>query len=735
MSKLGLASLVALGVLVGPSSAQAKTWVDAGRTVAVDPDRGVDSRVDYASLVRLGPWDDRNYALTLEDLRVLAPNEAELGDPVPAFFRVGMRKAWPELLRSGPAQYPRSALQIFQLMFGGYLVDDRLYRKARREGAEFAVVLEDGVDAATFSSSSSLGEEARVTSPQGAAESAIKVNPMDPARVIAGTNGPGSGQKMHYSLDGGSTWTETILPLGNTCCDPAVDWSSDGQFAYATTLGACSFFGCGVWFYRSDDGGVTWDGLDNVTPGDPRREITNGGSDKEFIHVDKHPSSPHKDNVYVTWHDSNIMKFAVSSDFGDTFTKQSFSSASEDRGIGSDITTDAGGNVYYFWPAFNSRTIRMRKSSDGGSTFASTVVVASTQGSFDFPIPSMETRRVFIYVSADADLSDGPYQGSVYAAWTDTTGPESGSPSDNHARIQVAYSRDGGSTWNTSTPHATSDASSVDRWHQWLAVGEDGTVHVIYYDTRRDGSRSSVDVFYSYSTNGAQSWSDPQLVTSELSPNISDGFEFGDYNGLDIVMSDLVSIFTDNRDESGGASESVDVYAAGIEPGMAPYCGNSTLEPGESCDGAILGGQTCSDFGCSGGSLDCRSDCGGFNLSSCAGCPGPGRVPDGDFTAGGPLRVDRAGGNVTLTWSGVCGDGDDYAVYEGLLGDPNSLDPRLCSTGGATSVTLEPSSGNRFYVVVATDGGSEGSYGLTSADDERAPAAEACLPQQIGSCP
>jgi hypothetical protein len=34
--------------------------------------------------------------------------------------------------------------------------------------------------------------------------------------------------------------------------------------------------------------------------GDPRRELTFSGSDKEFIHVDKHPASPFKDRVYFT---------------------------------------------------------------------------------------------------------------------------------------------------------------------------------------------------------------------------------------------------------------------------------------------------------------------------------------------------------------------------------------------------------------------------------------------------
>ena len=170
---------------------------------------------------------------------------------------------------------------------------------------------------------------------------------------------------------------------------------------------------------------------------------------------------------------------------------------------------------------------------------------------------------MFIYVSADADLSAGPYGGSVYAAWTDTTGPESNNPQNNHARIQVAYSRDGGDSWSVSTPHETVDENSVDRFHQWLAVGPDGTVHVVFYDTREE-SRDSVDLYYSNSTDGAETWSTPTALTSVTSQKINDGFEWGDYNGLDAVLDRVMAVYTDNRSEEGGGGDSIDIYSIGF---------------------------------------------------------------------------------------------------------------------------------------------------------------------------
>ncbi|MCP3964482.1 MAG: exo-alpha-sialidase, partial [bacterium] len=541
----------------------------AGQAQQVFQHKGIDSRVDYASLADIGLWDDRNYRLTQEDIALLADNEAELGGAVPAFFRIEVRKAWPDI-QKGVALYPRSMLNVFLMRHGGFLYEGQLYRKVERRGDRYQLIGdEEGYPLDRFLETGweelekALVGEVRVTNPTGAAESAIKINHTNVNQVVAGTNGPGSGQQMHYSTDGGSSWTQSAaLPLGNTCCDPTVDWSLNGAFAYASALGHCGSV-CDILFYRSSDGGQTWNDLTS----DRRRLTTDGLNDKEFLHVDKYPTSPYVDNLYLTYHKQNVMQFARSTDFGDTWAIQAFSSATDQRGIGSDIATDKSGNVYYIWPAFNSQRILVRKSTDGGASFGSVIEIASTEASFDFPIPAMETRAAFIYVAADADLSNGPFADSIYAAWLDTDGPESGTAANNHSRIQVAYSRDGGNTWNLSTPHETADINSVDRFNPWLAVGPDGQVHVIFYDTRRVVNRSGTDLFYSSSADGAVTWTAPVRVTDEISPNIDDTFEFGDYNGADIVLNDVLAIYTDNRNEGGGGADSVDVYAAGIPVG------------------------------------------------------------------------------------------------------------------------------------------------------------------------
>jgi hypothetical protein len=110
------------------------------------------------------------------------------------------------------------------------------------------------------------------------------------------------------------------------------------------------------------------------------------------------------------------------------------------------------------------------------------------------------------------------------------------------------------------TPHSTSDIDTVDRFHPWLAVDSLGYVHVIFYDTRQHASRTKVDIYHSVSTNGGANWSTPERLTSVTSPAADDGFEFGDYNGHDVVGNLAISIYTDNRIEGGGSADSIDVY-------------------------------------------------------------------------------------------------------------------------------------------------------------------------------
>ncbi len=119
---------------------------------------------------------------------------------------------------------------------------------------------------------------------------------------------------------------------------------------------------------------------------------------------------------------------------------------------------------------------------------------------------------------------------------------------------------------------------------------------------------------------------------------------------------------------------------------------------------------------------------------ACAGeaTPGAGAVPDGLHVPGTLLTAHLGtGGDLTLSWGASCQTSDtDYAVYEGLMGGGyTSHASLLCSTGGASTVTLRPGVDHHYYLVVSHNGAREGGYGYDSLGVPRPAAASACLIQ------
>jgi hypothetical protein len=116
---------------------------------------------------------------------------------------------------------------------------------------------------------------------------------------------------------------------------------------------------------------------------------------------------------------------------------------------------------------------------------------------------------------------------------------------------------------------------------------------------------------------------------------------------------------------------------------------------------------------------------------------GAGSVPDGKAVPGTPMECEKvAGGDLRLTWSPSCAaSDDDYEVYEGLLGSLYSHDSKLCTTGGATSVTFTPDIGDRYYLVVPASASGEGSYGRDGNLDERPQGTSPCAAKQPLECP
>ena len=111
-----------------------------------------------------------------------------------------------------------------------------------------------------------------------------------------------------------------------------------------------------------------------------------------------------------------------------------------------------------------------------------------------------------------------------------------------------------------------------------------------------------------------------------------------------------------------------------------------------------------------------------------------GAVPDGGRISGDPLLLAKAGQHqIKLEWGASCDEGDqDYAIYEGVIGEYGDHIPVVCSTNGATTWTFGRM-GSHYYLVVPSNGLREGSYGVDH-EGERPASTLGCLPQEIGAC-
>lgn len=102
-----------------------------------------------------------------------------------------------------------------------------------------------------------------------------------------------------------------------------------------------------------------------------------------------------------------------------------------------------------------------------------------------------------------------------------------------------------------------------------------------------------------------------------------------------------------------------------------------------------------------------------------------------------PLSVmGLPGGLLHLSWAPSCETGDDdYEIYRGMLGDYGSHGPLVCTTGGLTSLTVDPEPGSSYFLVVPRNATREGSYGRGSDGLPRFRPTAACLLQDTVNCP
>jgi hypothetical protein len=131
-------------------------------------------------------------------------------------------------------------------------------------------------------------------------------------------------------------------------------------------------------------------------------------------------------------------------------------------------------------------------------------------------------------IGVDPDNRD-----TVYAVWNDGRWEVSFAQcgtGGKHSDIAFSRSTDGGQTW-TQAVRINDDAlaNGVDQFLPTMAVHEDGTIGVTWYDRRYDPAGNLFDLVYTQSTDGGATWS-PNVRVSDQSSNPD---VVPDYKGID----------------------------------------------------------------------------------------------------------------------------------------------------------------------------------------------------------
>ncbi len=414
-------------------------------------------------------------------------------------------------------------------------------------------------------------------------EPSVAVNPSNPQHLVAGANDQlltRNWLAVYTSSDSGLTWTNGLIPmtgaLGNfqDASDPAVSFSRNGTLYYSgvafNILRGNTVAGT-VFVSKSTDNGSSFPLTTIVAPGSSK--IGGTFNDKPYLGIDE-TRGQFAGRVYVSWTRFNVggttsdIMVAYSSDGGRTFpstVKVSNSLLNQ----GSVPVVGSDGTLYVVWNDLSNSQIMEAKSTNGGTSFSSPVVVSPY-----VPLPSPLPNSLF-RVNSNPTAAADDTNGNVYVAWAEY--------GNGYADILSSRSLDGGVTWNTPN-RVNDDTTTNDHFFPWMAVSH-GLINIDFYDRRLDTQNHLVDVFYAESADGGASFS-PNIRVTDASFNpdaiiFSNGQSFiGDYIGIASNGTLAHSVWTDIPPTS---PSNEDIFTEGTKVDRPPILipvGSQTVYPG-----------------------------------------------------------------------------------------------------------------------------------------------------------
>ncbi|MCB0631356.1 MAG: hypothetical protein R2824_05775 [Saprospiraceae bacterium] len=405
----------------------------------------------------------------------------------------------------------------------------------------------------------------------------------------------------YYTKDFGQTWQKSefngvdflgplVIVAGGG--DPIIVFEEDGTAHITWLLLTLDLLNnlkteANLYLATSEDGGATWemasrpvDGGEIVFSGD----ALSGGDvglesgkfvDKEWMAVDYSETSANQGNIYIAYAELNAItdttvgyrilvnrKLPDSTNFAeepvaintpDSVLVQFTSIDVDQRGYVNVLFTqleaeDALPELYYSY------------SSDGAQSFSEPTKVTS----FNLPcflvadstqtcIVGIDQARIYPCPHLRVDRSGGENDGNIYVVWT-----AAGLDENATTGLDIYYTRstDGGASWDTPVVLNQDADPATDQFHASMAVNENGTVVIGWYDRRDDPNNLETHYYLTYSNDGGTTFVPDFPVTSIPSDfaqigSKNLGFGIGEYTQIVTTGNYAIPFWADGRGNDG----------------------------------------------------------------------------------------------------------------------------------------------------------------------------------------